>query len=120
MSLAQPNRNSKFRRWVALSVFGVLGLVLTWRAVDLQLSDRDFLQDHGEARYLRTVTTEAHRGMITDRHDEPLAISTPVNSVWAKPSELIARRDRWAELAKLLEISQDQLQTMVSSATSRP
>ena len=105
--------SSQLRRSFVKGVFGVLGLVLIWRVFDLQLSDREFLQDHGEARYLRIEQTEAHRGMITDRHDEPLAISTPVNSVWAKPSELILHRERWPQLSKRLEISEDQLQALI-------
>jgi len=78
-----------------LAVFGAAAAILVWRAVDLQFSDREFLQEHGDARYLRVVQTEAHRGMITDRNGEPLAISTPVASVWAKPSELLQQRKRW-------------------------
>jgi cell division protein FtsI (penicillin-binding protein 3) len=104
---------SQLRRSVVKYFFGAVGLALIWRAVDLQLSDREFLQDHGEARYLRIEETVAHRGMITDRHDEPLAISTPVNSVWAKPSELISHRKQWPQLSKLLEISQGQLEALI-------
>ncbi len=104
---------SHLRRSVVKYFFGLVGLVLMWRAVDLQLSDREFLQDHGEARYLRIEETVAHRGMITDRHDEPLAISTPVNSVWAKPSDLISHREQWPQLSKLLEISRDQLEALI-------
>jgi cell division protein FtsI (penicillin-binding protein 3) len=88
-----------------LAVFGVVAAVLVWRAIDLQFSDREFLQEHGDARYLRVVQTEAHRGMITDRNGEPLAISTPVASVWAKPSELLQQRKRWPELARILDLS---------------
>lgn len=110
---------SHLRRLLVLGIFSAIALVLIWRAVDLQLSDREFLQEHGEARYLRVVQTEAHRGMITDRHDEPLAISTPVNSIWAKPSELIMHRGAWAQLSELLEISQDQLKTLVIPRRNR-
>ena len=112
-SISQP------RRLVVKCLFGAFGLVLIWRAVNLQLTDREFLQDHGDARYLRIEETVAHRGMITDRHDEPLAISTPVNSVWAKPSELVLHREQWPQLSKLLEISLDQLQALVISRRHR-
>lgn len=75
---------------------------LLWRAVDLQHTDRDFLKGQGEARHLRVATIPAHRGKILDRLGEPLAISTPVDSVWANPRELATARDRWPALGKLL------------------
>lgn len=102
-----------------LAVFGVAAAILAWRAVDLQFSDREFLQEHGDARYLRVVQTEAHRGMITDRNNEPLAISTPVASVWAKPSELLQQRKRWPELARILDLSVEHLDTMLTPRRKR-
>lgn len=101
------------RRTTVLAAFGAIAAILAWRAVDLQFSDREFLQERGDARYLRVVETEAHRGMITDRNHEPLAISTPVNSVWAHPSELLQQRERWPELAKILDLSTEHLETMI-------
>ena len=98
---------------VVLGFFGLAASVLVWRAVDLQFSDREFLQERGDARYLRVVESEAHRGMITDRNHEPLAISTPVSSVWANPAELLLQRARWPELAKILDLSTEHLETMI-------
>ncbi|MBI3902322.1 MAG: penicillin-binding protein 2 [Nitrosomonadales bacterium] len=66
----------------------LLGLcALVGRAVYLQGIHNDFLQQKGDARYGRTVDIVAHRGMITDRYGEPLAISTPVESVWASSQQ---------------------------------
>ncbi|MGD9600725.1 MAG: peptidoglycan D,D-transpeptidase FtsI family protein [Gammaproteobacteria bacterium] len=107
------------RRILVCGAFALIALVLAGRAVDLQLTDREFLQDHGDARYLRVIETEAHRGMITDRHNEPLAISTPVSSVWANPSELIFQRKRWDELARLLDMSRDQIGTLLMPRRKR-
>jgi len=98
---------------VVLGFFGLAASILAWRAVDLQFSDREFLQERGDARYLRVVESEAHRGMITDRNHEPLAISTPVSSVWANPAELLLQRARWPELAKILDLSTEHLETMI-------
>jgi cell division protein FtsI (penicillin-binding protein 3) len=82
---------------------------LMWRMGDLNLNQREFLQGQGDARYLRTVAIPAHRGMISDRNGEPLAISTPVESVWANPQELVQARERWPQLARLLELDADDL-----------
>lgn len=78
--------------------------LLMWRAVDLHVFNKEFLQGQGDARYLRVVPVPAHRGMITDRFGEPLAISTPVASVWANPSELKVHPEHWRTLANVLKI----------------
>ncbi len=99
-------------------VFGMLLLgvaALLWRMVDLNLNQREFLQHQGDARYLRDITIPADRGVITDRNGEPLAISTPVASVWANPSELATDRERWPELAKLLGLSKRQLENKLGA-----
>ena len=82
---------------------------LLWRMGDLNINQRDFLQGQGDARTLRVVSMAADRGMITDRNGEPLAISAPVESVWAQPQELATAAERWPELAKVLGLSERQL-----------
>lgn len=99
--------------------FLAVALVLIRHAVNLQLTKRDFLQSHGDARSLRVIKTEAHRGMITDRNGEPMAISTPVNSVWANPKILIEHQDRWAELAKILELPKADLAMRLQPRTPK-
>lgn len=104
---------SMVRSWRLALVAGVLACgagALGWRALDLQVMDRDFLQDQGDARHLRVHTISAHRGMITDRHGEPLAISTPVDSVWVNPRELQAAQDQWPLLARTLGMSERELE----------
>lgn len=91
-----------------LLLLGVAALL--WRMVDLNINQREFLQHQGDARYLRDITIPADRGVITDRHGDPLAISTPVASVWAQPADLATARDRWAELARLLKLPMGQLE----------
>ena len=88
---------------------------MVWRAVDLQVVHKGFLQGQGDSRYLREVTDPAHRGMITDRYGEPLAISTPVDSVWADPQELMQARESWPRLAKTLDIKKDVLVRMLAA-----
>ena len=79
-------------RWRAYLLFGLLACsaaALAWRAVDLQLVDNEFLLNKGSKNFSRVATIAAHRGTITDRYGEPLAVSTPVDSVWVNPKELI-------------------------------
>ncbi|NCA27008.1 MAG: penicillin-binding protein 2, partial [Methylophilaceae bacterium] len=58
-----------------LLVLVLLGFAaLIGRAVYLQGVHRSFYQKQGDARYTRSLTLYAHRGMIKDRNGEPLAI----------------------------------------------
>ncbi|HFQ91466.1 MAG TPA: penicillin-binding protein 2, partial [Chromatiales bacterium] len=103
-------------------VLGILGcavLVMVWRAFDLQIVDTDFLQGQGDARHLRTIAVAAHRGMITDRNGEPLAISTPVDSVWANPGEMQASDGQWLALGRLLGLDADYLRERIASRAGR-
>ncbi|WP_108446816.1 peptidoglycan D,D-transpeptidase FtsI family protein [Halomonas denitrificans] len=81
-----PMGKARYRLMMGLVVLGLA--LLAGRIVDLHVFDRPFLQGQGDARTLRTDTIPAHRGMITDRHGEPLAISTPVVTLWANPQDL--------------------------------
>ncbi len=107
------------RRWFLVGLFSVAAMLLLARAVDLQLLRKDFLQDHGDARYLRVVDTPAHRGMILDRNGEPLAVSTPVSSVWAVPRNLLQARAQWPLLARVLGMTEKQLQGLVVPRKNR-
>ena len=73
------------RRWLLLGVLLLAAVVLGWRAVYLQWVEQDFLQGEGDARHLRVMDLAANRGVIMDRNGEPVAISTPVDSVWVNP-----------------------------------
>ena len=92
-------------KWRArvLFVLLMLGLfVLLARAVYLQGIHNDFLQHEGVARYGRVIDISAHRGNITDRNGEPLAISTPVESVWAIPADVEATAQQINHLAQIV------------------
>ena len=72
------------RRLATIAVLFCLGgAAILARAVQLQLLDQEFLARQGDARHLRVASIATHRGMITDRNGEPLAVSTPVDSLWA-------------------------------------
>ena len=92
------------RRNFLLGIMAVAVGLLVWRAVDLQVLHNDFLLEQGDARSLRVVSIPAHRGMITDRNNEPLAISTPVDSIWADPQAVLEAPQQLPRLAKLLDL----------------
>ena len=108
------------RRLLTVAVlFGLGGMAVLARAVQLQLLDQEFLARQGDARHLRVASIAAHRGMITDRHGEPLAVSTPVDSLWANPAELVAATDRLPELADALGWTRDRLVQLVTRNSGR-
>ena len=91
--------------WRFRLMLGLLALMvgaIAWRIIDLQVVDRDFLIGQGDARSLRHIPIPAHRGLITDRNGEPLAVSTPVTTLWANAKELQVAKDRWPQLAATL------------------
>ncbi len=93
-----------WRRRVLLIAVLLGFATLLGRSVYLQAMHKNFLQEKGDARYSRTLTLSAHRGMITDRNGEPLAISTPVESIWASPPDVQASAQQIGKLAALLDL----------------
>ena len=92
-----------FSRWrLVTTCIVVLAVGLIWRVVDLQLSHNAFLKEEGDARHLRIEKIPAHRGMLLDRNGEPLAVSTPLASVWVNPKKLVDSSSRWPELEHAL------------------
>jgi cell division protein FtsI (penicillin-binding protein 3) len=99
--------------------FCVILVILVWRMVDLTVLHRQFLQGQGNARSLRVVDIPAYRGMITDRQGIPLAISTPVESVWVNPKEFSPDKPQFMQLAKYLNLSPKNLSRKIVNAESR-
>ncbi len=109
-------------RWRSAVVLGlvVLGAIgLAARAVELQLLDHGFLAKQGDDRSMRVVKIAAHRGAITDRNGEPLAISTPVDSIWVNPQELNDNIDQLPKLARALKEDQQTLARRITSNLDR-
>ncbi len=109
-------------RWRAYFAFGLLACAavgLIWRAVNLQLVNHSFLSGQGDARFTRVVSISAHRGMITDRYGEPLAVSTPVDSVWVNPKQIAAVTDQIPRLAAALHLDAQALERRVTSNLDR-
>jgi len=107
------------RRWFLLSLYTFCMAGLLFRAVDLQVLNKEFLQNHGDARALRVVKIPAHRGMITDRNGESLAISTPVNSIWAVPRKVMAADAKLDQLAEYLHMDEKELSSMLKDRIGR-
>ncbi len=112
-------KSFRARAWTVFAVLVLAACGLMWRAVDLQLMDHGFLVRQGDARFSRVATIAAHRGTVTDRYGEPVAVSTPVDSVWANPKELALATDQLPRLAKALKLDRNELARRVTSNLDR-
>ena len=109
----------RWRAYLLQAMLALAALALTWRAVNLQLVDHGFLAREGNARFSRVLDIAAHRGTITDRYGEPLAVSTPVDSVWVNPQELALATDQIPRLAAALKLDGQELARRVTSNLDR-
>jgi cell division protein FtsI (penicillin-binding protein 3) len=103
-------------------VVGLLSLAsigLVARAFDLQVVRKQFYQRQGDARFLREMPIPVSRGTIFDRNGEPLAVSTPVMSVWANPSEVLDNEERIPQLARALGVDAAELKARLAQRYDR-
>ena len=102
-----------------LLIFLLCSVALIARAVNLQVMETDFLRGQGEARYLREVTIPSTRGVISDRNGEPLAVSTPVDSVWVHPGQLLEYPEDINPLARLLGADADDIERKLTQRATK-
>lgn len=114
-------RKSRFS-WRFYTIAGFLFLCLLGligRMIALSIFERPFLLGESKARILRLVDIPAYRGMITDRNQVPLAISAPVDSIWANPQQLSLTSNQFKTLSKRLGLSESTLQAKLQHAKGK-
>ncbi len=116
---SQATKRFVVRLTLVAVFFGLLAASLLARAVHLQVFNRDFLNRQADTRHLRTEKISAHRGTITDRNGEPLAISTPVDSIWANPKQLAPAVDSVPQLARILGLEPELLMRRITRSMDR-
>lgn len=108
--------------WRARAILGVLALgmvTLVGRAFELQVRDRDFLEAEGAKRFERSIEVPAGRAAIRDRRGEPLALSAPVESLWAVPEDLLADTEALPLVARLLGQRTDEFRAFLEARATR-
>jgi len=92
---------------------------LVTRALYLQVVEQDFLASQGVQRQIRTIETPAYRGSILDRFGTPLAISTPVDSVWVNPAEILKNIENLKQVTDKLELDYRDTVAMLKQRANR-
>ncbi len=109
---AAPGFNGRAYFAVFCLAVGAVGLFA--RAVYLQVVDEAFLERQADARHIRYASLSAHRGSITDRNGEVLAVSTPVDSIFVNPRVLVSAPEQIPTLARLLDLNSAKLNEKIS------
>ena len=112
-------RSFRWRSALVLTLVLTCAAGLSVRALELQWLDHGFLSKQGDDRTMRVAKIVAHRGAITDRNGEPLALSTPVDTVWVNPQELDQSIDDVPRLARALKQEPQTLMRRVTSNLDR-
>jgi cell division protein FtsI (penicillin-binding protein 3) len=100
---------SRWRHFALVFTFLAVAVVLIGRIAALNINDRAFLKREGDARSVRVESLAAHRGIVFDRRGEPLAVSTPVVSVWIDPGATQLDVTQCRILARTLAVDAAQL-----------
>jgi cell division protein FtsI (penicillin-binding protein 3) len=124
MTRGAETKQKTARRFVGrvtlvMALFALIASSLVARAVHLQVLDKDFLNQQADTRHLRTESISAHRGTILDRHGEPLAISTPVDSIWVDPGKFAPAIDKIPQLAKVLGLKPETMMRRITRSMNK-
>ena len=111
--------NLRGRVFLVVGALGLCSVSLIGRAAYVQLVNRDFYQREGNERFVRNIEIPTSRGMITDRNGEPVAVSSPVESIWCDPQELLKTPNRLPELAQALGEPLDSLTSRISQRAEK-
>jgi cell division protein FtsI (penicillin-binding protein 3) len=109
---SSPLLASRTPVWRSKLVVGAIALGfcgLAARAAYIQVVANDFFQRQGEVRFARTLDLPANRGRILDRNGLILASSVPAQSIWAIPEDVEMDKVQLQRLAKLLEMSTNDI-----------
>ena len=114
-----PKTYSRLRQGIVLGVVCLGMSVLGIRAFQVQILDSSRLQAEGAARQLRNIVVKPERGRIVDRNGDVLAVSTPLDAVWAHPLTLMHAPEEWPRLAEALGMSLSQISSLLDRYQDR-
>ncbi len=98
---------------IVLFLLALISQVAALQILPTEEKGYEFLQQQGTSRSVREVKINAYRGVITDRNGEPLAVSSPVTSIWFNPQEIDLSEPGWKTVMKELGLSKKELSARV-------
>ena len=108
--------NPKFSQYTfnirVLSVVVVIAsclVVLLGRMSYLQILQAEYFSERARHQQQSRITLEPRRGTITDRQGRRLAVSVPVQSLYARPQNIESPYTVATRIAPLLDINRDKL-----------
>lgn len=117
--IMQTHAARSWRIWLVVFLLALIVAAITSKLLSLYGDDQAFLRSQGDARTLRTMLIPAHRGLITDRNGEPLAVSAPVATVWADPLRADLQHGGLTRLAQLLDMKPHELKAVLTANPER-
>jgi cell division protein FtsI (penicillin-binding protein 3) len=111
--------NKKINKlWVLGFIILAIISIIIFRVVYLITAQSEFLNKQLDTRISRKIHMKAMRGQIVDRNLEPLAISTPVSSVWIDPTQVDGLTKKQLDgLATILDVSIEELNSKFNQKT---
>lgn len=107
------------RLWIVAAVLVVLALCVVARLFDLTVLKRSFLMEQGKQRFVRVIQEPGNRGMIVDRHDQPLAVSTMMIAVWVNPQVCTLNAMQLEQLSAILKLPDTTIARMLKQHANR-
>lgn len=117
--IIQTHAARSWRIWLVVFLLALIVTGITSKLFSLYGDDQAFLRSQGDARTLRTMLIPAHRGLVTDRNGEPLAVSAPVATIWADPLRTDMQHGGLTRLAQLLDMKPHELKATLTANPER-
>ena len=129
MNKKASNRSSQptttaWRYYVVIGIVVLIYAGLLARSAYIQIIEPDMLKKQGDMRSMRVAANTVQRGSIVDRNGDELAISVPVETVWADPkiimdNNALTMTEHWQALADVLGKDVNKLTARVIRSPSK-
>lgn len=100
---------------LVIIIFYSLSIGLATKITYLMIFSHDFLSNEGRKRSTRLIETAPVRGTIFDRFNQPLAVSTPVSTLWVNPKQFSPTHQQVVLLNKYLAVDEVRIRTLASN-----
>ncbi len=97
---------------IVIAIFCSLSMALAAKITYLMVFSHEFLSNEGRKRSMRLIETAPVRGTIFDRFNQPLAVSTPVSTLWVNPGQFAPTNRQAVILDEQLDIDASRIRAL--------